>query len=229
MNNILIVEDNQKINNLISLYCGQEGYSVYSALSAEEGLEIFNNYDIDIVISDLMLPGLSGEEMIKRIRVNSDVHIIILTAKTNIDDKLYGLKIGADDYIVKPFSCDELLLKIKNFLKKRNKNVKNILSFNRGKLLISLKNNIIKVGDTDMELTSNEYRVLLHLASNPFQIFTRDQLLEYCFGNGSDVFDRVIDVYIKNIRKKIKDDIKNPSFIKTIYGLGYKFIGNLDE
>ncbi len=229
MSNILIVEDNMKINNLISLHCTQEGYNVFSAFSAEQGLALMLENRIDIIVTDLMLPGISGEEMIKQIRETSDIFIIILTAKTDIDDKLYGLTIGADDYIVKPFSSEELLLKIKNFLKRNTKTYRKTLSFYEGLLVIPIDNNVIKVNDVDVELTANEFKLLLYLATNPSQIYTREQLLEYCFGNSVEVFDRVIDVYIKNIRRKINDNIKNPVFIKTVYGLGYKFVGELDE
>lgn len=228
MPNLLVVEDNQKINDLITLYLSQEGHTVFSALSAEEGLEIFNKEKIDLMVTDLMLPEMSGEELVEEVRKKSDCYIIIVTAKIHIDDKLIGLKLGADDYIVKPFSTEELLLKIQNFLK-RKVSVSNILSFYDGELVISKGSNIVQFKGNPVEFTGNEYLLLVHLASNKTQIYSREQLLDTCFNGDNEVFDRIIDVYIKNIRKKLQEDTKKPRYIKTIYGLGYMFVGELDD
>lgn len=228
MHNILIVEDNKQINDLVSLYVSQDGHKVFSAYTAEDGLKLFEENDIDLVVTDLMLPKMSGEDLVKRIRTKSDCFIIILTAKIHIDNKLHGLSLGADDYIIKPFSTEELLLKIKNFLKRKTAKQKGN-SFYSGELIVEDNNNIVKFNGSELELTANEFLILNHLSKNSRQIFSREQLLDQCFGSDSDVIDRIIDVYIKNIRKKLNEDTKNPRYIKTIYGLGYMFVGEADD
>ncbi len=228
MENILIVEDNKKINELITLYVSQEGYNVFSAHTAEEGLELFKKEEIDLIVTDLMLPRMSGEEFVESVREISDVFIIILTAKIHLDDKLTGLKLGADDYLVKPFSTEELILKIKNFLKRKVKKSFGY-SYHSGELIVEKNNNVVTFQGLPLEFTANEYLVLMQFIRNDRQIFSREQLLNTCFGKDTEVFDRIIDVYVKNIRKKLKEDSKNPRYIKTIYGLGYMFVGELDD
>lgn len=228
MQNILIVEDSTQINELLTLYISQEGYNVFSAHSAEEGLKLFKDNKIDLVVTDLMLPEMSGEDLVRTIRKSSNVFIIILTAKIHLDDKITGLKIGADDYLVKPFSTEVLLLKIRNFLK-RSVNVPNVLSFNKGELKLEESSNIALFKNNNIEFTANEYKILIYMAAHKRQIFSREQLLDYCFENSHEVFDRIVDVYIKNIRKKLKEDSKDPKYIKTIYGLGYMFVGESDD
>lgn len=227
MKNVLVIEDNPKVNKIVTKYIKQEGHRVFSAFSAEEGLEYFENNEIHLVITDLMLPGMQGEVLVEKIRENSKCFIIILTAKIHLDDKISGLKIGADDYIVKPFATEELILKVNNFLSRTKDSITGY-SFYNSELEIFDDNNIVKVNGKDVELTSNEFKVLNYLRQNNNRIYSRDQLLDHCFGNATDVFDRVIDVYIKNIRKKIGDNTKNPKYIKTIYGLGYMFVGEPD-
>ncbi len=228
MFNVLIVEDNLKINELITLYCKQDGYNVFSAISAEEGLTYFEDNEIDLIVTDLMLPSMSGEDFVRLVRDKSDVYIIILTAKIHIDDKLSGLKLGADDYLIKPFSTEELLLKIKNFLS-RSKGTPEKLSLYNEELVLQLNSNMAMFKGNDIEFTANEYKILMYMATHKRQIYSREQLLEYCFGNSIEVFDRIVDVYIKNIRKKLNEDSKNPKYIKTIYGLGYMFVGEFDD
>ena len=228
MFNVLIVEDNVKINELITLYCKQDRYNVFSAVTAEEALTYFEDNQIDLIVTDLMLPNMSGEDFVRTIREKSDVYIIILTAKIHIDDKISGLKLGADDYLVKPFSTEELLLKIKNFLK-RSKGQIGKLSLYGEELVLQLNSNIAVFKGSDIEFTANEYKILTYMATHRRQIYSREQLLEYCFGNSVEVFDRIIDVYIKNIRKKLNEDSKKPKYIKTIYGLGYMFVGEFDD
>lgn len=227
MRNIMIVEDNVKVNKILKTYISQEGHNVISCFSAEEGLIAFEKNQIDLVITDLMLPGMSGEDLVENIRKISKCFIIILTAKIHLDDKIAGLKLGADDYILKPFATEELILKVNNFLSRNDQNEKKI-SFYHSELAVSKENNIATVNGNPVELTSNEFKILIYLVTNRNRIYSREQLLEHCFGGDTDVFDRIIDVYIKNIRKKIGDNSKSPKYIKTIYGLGYMFVGEID-
>ncbi len=228
MINILIVEDNERINNMLSSRCKSEGYNVFQTFTAEDGLNIFNGNNIDIVLTDLMLPNMQGEELVKKIREVSDCFIIMTTAKTQLEDKLNGLNLGADDYLVKPFSFDELLLKMKRYIM-RNKVIKSdIMSFNNNDLVFSYDNNILEVNSNKIELTSREYLVLKVLIDNINKVLTREQILDKLSTVEDDVYDRVIDVYIKNIRKKIRM-YSNFDYIKTVYGLGYRFDGEADS
>ncbi len=227
MKKVLIIEDNRKVNNILTKYIKQEGHKVFSAFSAEEGLEIFKENEIHLILTDLMLPGIQGEEFVEIVRKTSKCFIIILTAKIHLDNRITGLKVGADDYLTKPFSTKELILKVNNFLSRTPSTEGN--TFYNSELEIMKDINVVKLNGKQVELTSNEYKILLYITGNRNRIFSREQLLDHCFGNASDVYDRIIDVYIKNIRKKINDNTKNPRYIKTIYGLGYMFVGELDE
>ncbi len=228
MINILIVEDNEKINNMLANRCKSEGYNVFQTFNAEDGLNIFANNDINIVLTDLMLPNMQGEELVKEIRKVSDCFIIMTTAKTKLEDKLNGLNIGADDYLVKPFSFDELIIKVKRYIM-RNKTIKSdIMTFNRSDLIFIYDNNIIKINGNDVELTSREYLVFKVLVDNINKVLTREQILDKVSSVDDDVYDRVIDVYIKNIRKKIRI-YSDFDYIKTVYGLGYRFDGEADS
>ena len=229
MVSILIVEDNLKINKMLSNRCREEGYKVFQAYNAEEGLDLFTRNKIEIVISDLMLPNMSGEELVEQLRKKSECFIVIITAKTQIESKLNGLNIGADDYLVKPFSNEELLLKIKRFLSRSKHLVVNeLISFHNGDLIFSSESNIIKVNMIEVKLTAREYTVLKVLIENNSRVLSREQIIKTVFSDCDDVFDRVIDAYIKNIRKKIKK-FSNIEYIETVYGLGYKFEGDKDE
>jgi DNA-binding response OmpR family regulator len=224
---ILIIEDNLKINHLITLYCNQEGYQTTSVFSAEEGLKVLNEKQIDLVITDLMLKNMTGEAFIKKIRENSTVYIIVVSAKTDILERLDVLQLGADDYLTKPFSLEELMIRIKNVSQRIIKSNKNITTFNNQHLIINALNQEIQVLGEKVDLTYAEYQIILTLVKHHNQVLTREQIIELTNLN-SEAFDRVIDAHIKNIRKKIKDDSKNPRLIKTIYGGGYKFVGDKD-
>lgn len=225
---ILIVEDEEKILNVIEAYLEKEGYEVFKALDGIEGLDIFRNISPHLVILDLMLPGISGEDICKNIRSTSDIPIIMLTAKINEKSKLEGFSIGADDYVTKPFSPRELIERVRAILRRsyRDKGpLSDILSFNSDELRIDIRRNEIAKNDKLVNLTPNEYKILLILASNPGQIFSRERLVESAFGIDYDGFDRTVDTHIKNIRHKIEDNPKTPKYVLTVYGVGYKFGG----
>ena len=199
---ILIIEDEESINNIVKSYLVKEGYEVYQAFDGEEGLRKFLAEDIDLVILDLMLPKMLGEDVMKEIRNRSEVPVIMLSAKVEENDKVTGLRLGADDYITKPFSARELEMD---------------LEYNR----------FFKDG-VEIYLTKNEFSILKTLFSNPNKIYTRDEIIEITFGYDYDAYDRAIDTHIKNIRQKIEDSPKKPMYIKTIYGMGYKS-GGIDD
>lgn len=224
--NILIVEDEKNIRDFIKAYLEKENYNIFLAADGEEGLNVFNDENIHLIILDLMLPKISGEEVCKTIRSKSDVPIIMLTAKTSEDNKIEGLSIGADDYVVKPFSPRELVSRVKALLRRSYKDsnpMAEILSFNDGDLEIDIDKMITKKSNEEVELTTNEFKLLTTLLSNQNIVLSREQLINLTFGRDYDGYDRTIDTYIKNIRQKIETDPKKPQYIETVYGVGYKF------
>lgn len=223
---ILVVDDEQKILNVIEAYLIKEGYEVLTASDGEEALNIFKNQQIHLIILDLMLPKITGEQVCNKIRATSSVPIIMLTAKTEEDNKIEGLAIGADDYITKPFSNRELVGRVKALVRRTyrsNRPLAELLIVNNGDLEINIEKMIIKKQGINITLTSNEFKILIALLVNPGQVFSREQLVSKAFGIDYEGFDRTIDTHIKNIRQKIEDDHKNPKYILSVYGMGYKF------
>lgn len=225
---LLIVEDNRHINQLLTRFARQDGHQVVQSFNAEDAIKQLSNSQFDTIITDLMLPDMQGEELIVNVRKSCDIYIIVISAKIDIQEKLDVFSIGADDYITKPFSVEEVMAKLKNLEKRITTHVSIIQSYNQGRLKIHPLERKIWVEDHLIDLTQNEYNILWELISNRFRTFSRDQLLESCYSE-SDAFDRIIDVYIKNIRKKLKDNALDPIYIKTVYGLGYQFIGDYDD
>jgi DNA-binding response OmpR family regulator len=225
---ILIIEDEQKIADIVKSYLQREGYDVTAAATGEAALrEIRSGFDL--VILDLKLPDIDGETVCKAIREVTDIPVIMLTAKSAEDDRVRGLSMGADDYVVKPFSARELVARVKAHLRRSRKDEKRELSFNRGSLVIDTLSREVKKNGQVVALTSTEFRILLSLAERPNIVFARLQLINIVQGYDFEGFDRVVDAHIKNIRHKIEDDPQKPVFIKTVYGMGYKFIGEPDK
>ncbi|MCU0105218.1 response regulator transcription factor [Acholeplasma vituli] len=223
----LIVEDYPKINQLLAMYARNDGHEVKQVYNGEEALAAVHHEKFDIILLDLMLPGIQGEELIKQIRKVSDVYIIVLSAKIDIKDRVDVITLGADDYMIKPFSIDEVMAKLKNVEKRLVVNHPTIYTFNHSHLKVLPLSREVLVNNQLINLTQYEYDVLWHLLSHPNIVFSRDMIIEQCFSN-SDAYDRVIDVFIKNIRKKI-DFSSEKSYIKTHYGIGYQFVGVKDE
>ncbi|WP_300347101.1 response regulator transcription factor [Clostridium sp.] len=225
--NILLVDDEEKIVEVIEAYLKKEGFEVFSCSNGKDALNIFNNNKIDLILLDLMLPDLSGEEVCKVIREKSCVPIIMITAKTEEDDLLEGFDIGADDYVTKPFSVKQLIARIKALLRRATNCDKEgeILVFNDGELKINLETREVWVRGKLITLTSTEFNILMCLSKYPKKIFTRDEIIELVLGDKNDSFDRVIDSHIKNLRSKIEENSRKPKFIMTVYGVGYKFEG----
>ncbi len=220
--NVLILEDEKRINEMITHYISQEGHEALSAFNAEEALELFQTQAVDVIVSDLMLEGMQGEAFVEEIRHASDVHIIVLTAKTTLDAKLELLKKGADDYIYKPFSIDELLLKLKNIESRINAERTLSLETPAGRLTLKEKTNRVFLDDARIPLNSTEYRILRYMARHAEQVLLREQILTACLEE-SDAFDRIIDAYVKKLRKKTA-----PELIETVYGAGYRLRGDKD-
>lgn len=224
--NILVVEDEKNISDVIQAYLEKEGFHPIIAHNGEKAMEIFHEVEIHLMILDLMLPGLSGEEITKRVRSHSNLPIIMLTAKTEEEERIMGLSIGADDYVSKPFSPRELMERVKALLRRSyqsNKALAEKLFFNDGDLEIDIGKMTVKKAGENVHLTTNEFQILQAFVSNINQVLSREQLIENAFGYQYDGFDRTIDSHIKNIRQKIEDHAKSPNYIQTVYGAGYRF------
>ena len=224
---ILVVEDETKIAEIVKAYLEKDSFEVTVAHTGGKAVSLLKE-GFDLIILDLMLPDMDGEDICETIRKDSDLPIIMLTAKSDEDDRIAGLGLGADDYVVKPFSPRELVARVKALLR-RAKGTKEIKSFNNKDLVIdSLRFEITKKGSV-VVLTPTEFKLLQCLSDRPGQVFTRLQLVNVILGYDFEGYDRTIDAHIKNIRHKIEDDQRNPSYIKTVYGIGYRFIGQPDE
>lgn len=225
---ILVVEDEAKILEVVTSLMKKQGYEVYQAEEGKKALEIFNNNEISLIILDLMLPDISGEEICMKIREKSRVPIIMLTAKIEESNLLRGLDIGADDYITKPFSLMELVARVKVILRRSHDELKPLYkynSFQNGDLYIDVESNIIKKKNELLNLTQSEWKILLSLIKYPNKVFTREELVTIALGSDFDGYNRTIDTHIKNLRQKIEDNPKSPSYIITVFGKGYKFGG----
>jgi len=235
MNNvfkILIVDDEQNIVDVVKAYLEKESFEVITAMDGNTALKIFNKETIHLIVLDLMLPKVTGEEVCRKIRSVSSVPIIMLTAKVDEDNKIEGISIGADDYLTKPFSVRELVVRVRALLRRSYRDITpmaHILSFNNGDLEIDINKMVVKKQDTAVSLTTNEFKVLTILLTNPGQVFSREQLVDKAFGIDYEGFDRTVDTYIKNVRQKIEDNPKDPKYIITVYGMGYKFMSSLSE
>jgi DNA-binding response OmpR family regulator len=224
---ILVVEDEKKIAEIVKAYLEKEDFRVTVADTGEQALSVLKEGFV-LIILDLMLPDMAGEDICKAIREDSDVPIIMLTAKSEEEDRIKGLGIGADDYVVKPFSPRELVARVKALLR-RAKGTKDILSFNNADLVLDSTRFEVRKKNAPVVLTPTEFKLLQCLAERPGQVFTRLQLVNVILGYDFEGYDRTIDAHIKNIRHKIEDNQKKPAYLKTVYGVGYKFTGLPDE
>lgn len=225
MDKILVVEDEYKIRKIIKSYL-QEKYDIYEAENGQKALNLFNDNDFVLIILDLMLPKISGEEVIQKIRQVSDIPVIMLTAKSSEENKVEGFNFGADDYITKPFSPRELALRV-NAVLRRSKNIEkaSVISLDNGELKIFPEEMTAKRENNNCELTSTEFKILMELINNANQVLNREQLADKVMGLEFSGFDRTIDAHIKNIRKKLALD--KDEYIVTVYGAGYKFTGDI--
>ncbi|OSB12604.1 DNA-binding response regulator [Paraclostridium bifermentans] len=224
--NILLIDDEKKICEFVKAYLDKEGYKTDVAYNGNDAINYLDNNQYDIVLLDRMLPDISGEEICNYIRNNCkliNVSIIMLSAKTEDDDRIEGFELGCDDYICKPFNVKELILRIKSVLKRSHDLENNEKVKFKNQIEINTKTHEVKVRGKSVVLTNTEYKLLLVMASNPKKIYTREELLENVVEDHLEKFDRVIDSHIKNLRQKIEVDSRNCKIIKTVYGVGYKF------
>lgn len=224
---ILVVDDEVKIVKILKAYLEKSGYDVLVSYTGKEAIDIIEKNDVALVLLDLMLPDLMGENVCKAIRAKSRVPIIMITAKTDEKSLIKGLNIGADDYITKPFSPKEVIARIDAVLRRvKSDNLVNIpVSFCDGYLTIDFINSNVKIKGKEISLTATEAKILNTMAKAPNRVFSREELIAYALNYEFEGYDRSIDTYIKSIRLKIEPDRKKPKFIVTVHGAGYKFVG----
>jgi len=224
---ILVVDDETKIVDLVKLYLEREGFSVLTAYNGVDGLRLARENHPDLIVLDLMLPGMDGLEVCRTLRGESTVPIILLTAKTTEQDRITGLDLGADDYVTKPFSPKELLARIRAIFRRTPDEILQMgpaeVSF--GNLSVNFPNHEAYLDGKALNLTPVEFKLLGVFVREPNRVFSRTQLIEKVLGYDFDGFDRTIDVHILNLRRKLEKDTGLPKYIKTIYGAGYKFSG----
>ena len=224
MPKILIIEDEIELVRVLRSYLEQANFTVLSAVQGDTGLSLWAHKHPDLVILDLNLPGMDGLDVAREIRRKSDTPIIMVTARVEETDRLIGLELGADDYITKPFSPREVVARVRAVLRRaslpRAKN--NVLR--SGSLEIDLDAHTVSHEEETIDLTPTEFKLLETLASRPGRVFSRLQLLEASQGDAYEGYERTIDAHIKNLRAKIEPDTKNPYYIETVFGIGYRFV-----
>lgn len=231
INPILVVEDDKNIARVVKAYLEGAGYRVIHCEKGKDAIAAALKETPLLVVLDLMLPDISGEQVYQELKDFGDFPIIMLTSKSSEEERVAGFALGADDYVVKPFSPRELLYRVKAVLKralKKDLTEAQQMSFNNGLLTLDGQSYRVKKKGILVNLTPTEFKILFTLASTPQKIFTREDLVENALGYQFEGYERSIDSHIKNIRQKIGDEPRNPAFIQTIYGVGYRFSGKRD-
>ena len=222
---IVVIDDEQSVREVVQAYLEKDGYHVFVAGNGGDGLALAERMNPALIVLDLMLPDVSGEEICSEIRSRSDVPILMLTAKASEEERVAGLVSGADDYLVKPFSPRELVARVKAVLR-RTQGVETplveTLSFDGGRLEIDTVQHVVKRDGAAVELTPNEYKLLVTLARYPGRAYSRFELINRVQGYDYEGYERTIDVHVKNLRKKIEPDPAHPCFVETVMGVGYK-------
>jgi DNA-binding response OmpR family regulator len=221
---ILIVDDEASIHEVARAYLERDGFIVYSAYDGREGLDIALTKRPALIVLDLMLPDLSGEEICNEVRSRSDVPILMLTAKSTEDQRIAGLQLGADDYLVKPFSPRELVARIKAILRRSGGEVPLVeqMRFDQGRLVIDQVRHEVLIDSEPVELTATEYKLLSALASYPGRAYSRLELVNRVEGHDFEGYERTIDAHVKNLRRKIELDPQHPRYVETVRGVGYR-------
>ncbi|MFC4402455.1 response regulator transcription factor [Gracilibacillus xinjiangensis] len=229
MVSILLVEDDKEIARICKDHLLRQGMDVTWASTGKEGWEDFNHGDYDLVLVDLMLPEMDGFQLCKNIRLNSDIPLLIISAKLEEEAKIKGLDLGADDYITKPFSLEELVARVKSHLRRyqRYQGTEPQISemkFNNG-LVINMEQRFVTVSGEEISLTTKEFALLQLFIQHPHRTFTKAELYEHVWGEVEGIGNNTINVHIKSLRNKLGEQMKEPKWIETIWGAGYRFIG----
>ena len=222
---IVVIDDEPSVLEVVRGYLERDGYLVYVAGNGRDGLALAERTDPGLVVLDLMLPDVSGEEICREIRSRSDVPILMLTAKASEDERVRGLALGADDYLTKPFSPRELVARVRAVLR-RTQGVEaplvEVLSFDGGELEIDTVQHDVRRHGQTVDLTPNEYRLLVTLARYPGRVYSRFELINHVQGYDFEGYERTIDAHVKNLRKKLEPDPKHPRYVETVFGVGYR-------
>lgn len=222
MTKILVVDDEKKIVEIVKAYVEREGYEVSVAYDGKAALEVAKQQSPDLVILDLMLPQISGWDVCRSLRANSNIPIIMLTARDDVTDKIIGLELGADDYVTKPFDPKELISRVKAVLRRSVNIPASQPVLKVADIAINLEKRDVRRHGEGIELTPMEFDLLATLAQNPGRVFSRMQLLDTVQGVAYEGYERTIDSHIKNLRKKIEPDPSQPRYVITVHGVGYK-------
>jgi len=219
---ILVVDDEKRIVEILQAYLERDGYRVIAAYDGRSALDSARSNSPDLIILDLMLPEISGWDVCRELRRESEVPIIMLTARDDTTDKIIGLELGADDYVTKPFDPKEIISRVRAVLRRGKGNAVSRVTLNVGEIMIDTKKRLVLHGDRKIELTPIEFELLRIMAENPGMVYSRMQLLDKVQGDAYEGYERTVDSHIKNLRKKLEVNPEHPGYISTIYGVGYK-------
>lgn len=221
---ILLVEDEKNIREAVTAYLEKEGYWVTAVEDGKEALEEFSRSNYDLIVLDLMLPKVSGEQVCRTIRDVSDVPIVMLTAKGEIEDRIIGFELGADDYLIKPFSPRELVARVRALLRRVHSDREPLREeMVYGDLVIDMTGHKVTIGGEEIDLTASEFKLLTTLARYPGRVYSRMELVEKVLGYDFEGYERTIDSHVKNLRAKLGDNPRSPRWLHTVHGVGYRF------
>lgn len=223
MKTVLVVDDELKITRLVRDYLQQAGFNVVEASDGPAALTTARAHQPDLIVLDLGLPGLDGLDVIRSLRSSSNVPVIIVTARSDESDRIVGLELGADDYVVKPFSPKELVARVRAVLRRVDAVEAAGEVIEVGEVLIDVLKRSVRVGGSAVEMTPTEFELVATLARRPGRVFTRGQLLDAVHGVSFESYERAIDAHIKNIRRKLEPEPRQPRYVLTVHGVGYKF------
>lgn len=221
---VLVVEDDPHTVEVVRLYLQRDGHSVLTAQDGVSGLQLFREGRPDLVVLDLMLPGMDGLQVCRTIRQESDVPIVMLTARVEEEDRVAGLELGADDYVTKPFSLRELAARVRAVLRRTIQDAaeRSSATLTCAEISMDTQMRTVSVGDSPLKLTPTEFRLLAMLLREPGKTFTRDQIIDRVFGYDFDGFDRTVDSHVYSLRRKLDAAAKDRRYIQTVYGVGYR-------
>lgn len=220
---IMVVDDEKRLVSVVEAYLEQEGYRVVKAYNGREALHVAREEKPDLIILDVMMPEMDGLEFMRHHRKEQDTPIILLTAKVESDDRVIGLELGADDYVTKPFRPRELLARIKAVLRRMGETKPVASKLRSGDIILDREQHTVQVSGEYVDLTPSEFDILTALMSTPGRVFSRLELLDLIQGTAYEGYERTIDVHIKNLRAKIEADSRDPHYVQTVYGIGYRF------
>ncbi len=223
MKRVLVVDDEAQIVKVLRAYLEKAGYSVSTAADGHAALAVFRQSRPDFIILDLNLPGMDGLDVCRALRKESDVPILMLTARVEETDRLIGLELGADDYVVKPFSPREVVARVRTILRRASAEPVKAEVIQAGELVIDLSGHSVSHSNRPVDLTPTEFDILVTLANQPKRVLSRMQIMEQALGESFEGYERTIDAHIKNLRNKLEPERKKSSYIHTVFGVGYKF------